>query len=158
MTAYCFVGSPGFSNSTCIFGALPLGAACSGATYSPPACTEEPLIVTIPTKDNVKANCFAKIIDYLDNRLDHATKQPPDRRPVAGAGYSCSATTSQLTPLTPGSRLNRLTICSSSKSSRPVLVRTACTSTLFVCSTSSLFRDLSSSGFPPREWSRRARM
>ena len=55
---------------------------------------------------------------------------------------------SQLTPVTPDSRLKRLTICSSSEFCLPVLVRIACTSTLSVCSTSSLFRDLREQRLP----------
>src|SRR5271154_4720758 len=55
MTAYCFVDSPGFSNSTFILGALPLGAASDGATYSLSFSCECPIRPAIPINININA-------------------------------------------------------------------------------------------------------
>src|ERR1700675_1528676 len=67
MTAYRFVGSPGFSNCTCILGALPLGAASDGEIYSLPFSCEYPIKLAIPINTNAQPSRFVLIIALLSS-------------------------------------------------------------------------------------------
>lgn len=71
MTAYCFVGSPGFSNRTCILGALPLGMASDGETYSPAVSWEYPIVAMIPTNTRNQ-----RIFAIGSSRWSHAKDVP----------------------------------------------------------------------------------
>src|SRR5208283_5268353 len=62
MTAYRFVGSPGFRNWTCILGALPLGAASDGVTYSLPFSCEYAIKPAIPINTNTRPNRYILVI------------------------------------------------------------------------------------------------
>src|SRR5258707_375388 len=70
MTAYCFVGSPGFSNRTCILGAWPLGTASDGATYSLAFSPEYPIMVALPIQDNRYPSRFTLTITVVCSVYD----------------------------------------------------------------------------------------
>src|SRR5271157_3434708 len=65
MTAYCFVWSPGFSNCTCILGALPLGPASEGATYSLAVCCECTITAAAPINTDKHTIPLILLIDFL---------------------------------------------------------------------------------------------
>src|SRR5271165_6303727 len=65
MTAYCFVWSPGLSNCTCILGALPLGTASDGATYSLAFCCECTITAATPINNDKQPICLTVSIDFL---------------------------------------------------------------------------------------------
>src|SRR6202041_705268 len=62
MTAYCFVGSPGFSNCTSILGALPVGTASAGFTYSPAVPCERTITAVIPINTSAQPSRFILLI------------------------------------------------------------------------------------------------
>src|ERR1700688_2587755 len=64
MTTYCFVASPGFSNRTFILGALPLGTASDGETYSLLSC-EYPIRHAIPINPAMQPTSFSFIMALL---------------------------------------------------------------------------------------------
>src|ERR1700719_2140972 len=64
MTTYCFVASPGFSNRTFILGALPLGTASDGETYTLLSC-EYPIRHAIPINPAMQPTNFSFIITLL---------------------------------------------------------------------------------------------
>src|SRR5580704_11941032 len=65
MTAYCFVGSPGFSNCTSILGALPVGTASAGFTYSPAVPCECTSTAVIPINTNAQPSRLILLIASL---------------------------------------------------------------------------------------------
>src|ERR1700733_4312791 len=84
MTAYCFVGSPGFSNRTCILGALPLGTASEGDTYSLCSC-EYAITAAIPINPNTQPISFS-LITALPSDVPaslHLTRLAQHRPPIA---------------------------------------------------------------------------
>src|ERR1700730_17764332 len=68
MTTYCFVPSPGFSNRTFILGALPLGTASDGETYSLFSC-EYPSRHAIPINPAMQPTSFSFIMALLSCSL-----------------------------------------------------------------------------------------
>src|SRR5271165_3185998 len=75
MTAYCFVGSPGFSNWTCILGALPLGTASDGETYSLAISCEYPVMLVTPI--NARRNKVLVIVFPSLNGLHEMCRMLP---------------------------------------------------------------------------------
>src|SRR5208282_1538988 len=72
MTAYCFVWSPGFSNWTCILGALPLGTASDGETYSVAVCCECTITAAAPinnSKQPIRSTLLIKFLTSFSNSL-----------------------------------------------------------------------------------------
>src|ERR1700733_15771957 len=65
MTAYCFVGSPGFSNCTAMWGALPVGPASAGFTYSPAVPCERTITAVIPINTSAQPSRFILLIALL---------------------------------------------------------------------------------------------
>src|ERR1700723_13042 len=65
MTAYCLVASPGFSNCTCILGALPVGTASAGFTYSPGVSCERTIRAVIPINTSAQPSRFILLIALL---------------------------------------------------------------------------------------------
>src|ERR1700723_3959165 len=65
MTAYCLVASPGFSNCTCILGALPVGTASAGFTYSPGVSCERTIRAVIPINTSAHPSRFILLIALL---------------------------------------------------------------------------------------------
>src|SRR5579862_2386834 len=62
MTAYCFVDASGFSNRTSILGALLVGTASDGETYSLPFSCEYANKPTIPINANTQPSRFILVI------------------------------------------------------------------------------------------------
>src|ERR1700679_3339532 len=65
MTAYCFVGSPGFSNCTSILGALPVGTAFAGFTYSPAVPCERTITAVLPINTSAQPSRFILLVALL---------------------------------------------------------------------------------------------
>src|ERR1700683_3628703 len=83
MTAYCFVGSPGFSNCTSILGALPVGTASAGFTYSPAVPCERTITAVIPLNTSAQPSRFILLIALLSLVRDSSQVAFPFRLQLA---------------------------------------------------------------------------
>src|SRR5271168_1333428 len=85
MTAYCFVASPGFSNRTCILGALPVGTASAGFTYSPAVSCERTITAVSPINISAHPTRFILLIALIS-----FARNPSQRAYALGSGgVSC---------------------------------------------------------------------